>query len=57
MIEGISSLERLSPFFWALTGDPILNGVQAGNALLLSGVGLVFAAAGLMLFNRRDLGV
>lgn len=57
LIEGISSLERLSPFFWALAGDPILNGVQAGNALLLVGAGLVFAAAGVLLFQRRDIGV
>ncbi|MEE9297444.1 MAG: ABC transporter permease subunit [Acidimicrobiia bacterium] len=57
LIDGISSLEGLSPFFWALTGDPILNGVQAGNALLLVGVGLVFAAGGVLMFQRRDIGV
>lgn len=57
LVEGISSLERLSPFFWALAGDPILHGVQGGNALLLAGVGLFFAAAGVLLFERRDIGV
>jgi len=57
LIDAINSLERLSPFFWALTGDPILHGVQAGNALLLLGVGLGCITAGIWLFERRDIAV
>jgi ABC-2 type transport system permease protein len=57
LIDAISSLERLSPFFWALAGDPILNGVQAGNALLLLGTGLVFFGVGIWMFDRRDIAV
>ncbi len=57
LIDPINSLERLSPFFWALAGDPILNGIQAGNALLLLGSGVLFAGAGIWLFDRRDLAV
>lgn len=57
LIDAINPLERLSPFFWALAGDPILNGVQAGNALLLLGVGVGFAGAGIWMFDRRDIAV
>jgi ABC-2 type transport system permease protein len=57
LIDTISSLERLSPFFWALAGDPILHGIQAGNALLLLGVGLAFIALGIWRFTRRDIAV
>jgi ABC-2 type transport system permease protein len=57
LIDAISSLERLSPFFWALAGDPILHGIQAGNAVLLLGVGLAFMALGIWRFGRRDIGV
>ena len=57
LIDAISSLERLSPFFWALAGDPILHGVQAGNALLLLGVGLAFGAFGIWRFTQRDIAV
>lgn len=57
LIDAINSFERLSPFFWALAGDPILHGVQAGNALLLLGVGVVFAVIGIWRFERRDIAV
>ena len=57
LIDAISSLERLSPFFWALAGDPILNGIQAGNALLLLGSGIVFIGLGIWRFERRDIAV
>ena len=57
LIDAISSLERLSPFFWALAGDPILNGIQAGNALLLLGTGIVFIGLGIWRFERRDIAV
>ncbi len=57
LIEAINSLEYFSPFFWALAGDPILHGVQVGNALLLLGVGVVFIGTGIWLFERRDIAV
>jgi ABC-2 type transport system permease protein len=57
LIDAISSLERLSPFFWALAGDPILNGIQLGNALGLLGAGLGFMLVGGWVFTRRDLRV
>ena len=57
LIDAINPLERLSPFFWALAGDPILHGVQAGNALLLLGTGVLFIGAGIWLFERRDIAV
>lgn len=57
LIDAIGPLERLSPFFWALAGDPIIHGIQGGNALLLLGVGLAFIVAGIWRFERRDIAV
>lgn len=57
LIDSIQPLERLSPFFWALTGDPILHGIQGGNALGLLGVGAAFTAIGIWRFDRRDIRV
>lgn len=57
LIDAIGPLEVLSPFFWALAGDPILNGVQAGNALGMLAVGIGFIAVGIWVFERRDLKV
>lgn len=57
LVSEIEPLERLSPFFWALAGDPILHGVRLGNAALLIGVSAVFAGLGLVGFRRRDISV
>ena len=57
LIDGISTLEVLSPFFWALAGDTILHGPQWGNIALLALVGLGFVGIGIWRFERRDLAV
>jgi ABC-2 type transport system permease protein len=54
-IKGLKWVENFSPFSWYLSGEPLRNGVQWGHCALLVVVGLVFAAAGVWQFGRRDL--
>ena len=57
LVSEIEFLGRVSPFFWALTGEPILNGLQLGNASLLLGAAVVVATVGWWGFSRRDVSV
>jgi ABC-2 type transport system permease protein len=54
-INGLHWIQYFSPFYWYLGGEPLKNGVQWGHCALLAGLGVVFAAAGIRGFNRRDL--
>jgi len=57
VIDGVSGLERLSPFFWAFAGDPVVDGLQVGNALVLTGISVVAAVVAVWGFGRRDIRV
>lgn len=57
LVDSISWLQAASPFFWALTGDPILHGVQGGNALGMLAVAVALVALGIWSFDRRDIAV
>ncbi|WP_422773885.1 ABC transporter permease [Plantactinospora sp. WMMC1484] len=56
-VEGAEWLAELSPFHWYLGGQPLVNGFQAGGALLLLGTSALLVAAGTWAFNRRDVAV
>jgi ABC-2 type transport system permease protein len=56
-VQGLEWTRDLSPWHWYLGGEPLKNGLQAGDALLLLGVTVVLVAAGTWLFNRRDIAV
>jgi ABC-2 type transport system permease protein len=56
-IEGLQWTRDLSPWHWYLGGEPLKNGLQAGDSLLLLGVTVVLVAAGTWRFNRRDVAV
>ena len=56
-VEGLEWTRDVSPWHWYLGGEPLKNGLQAGDALLLLAVTLVLVAAGTLLFNRRDVAV
>jgi ABC-2 type transport system permease protein len=56
-IQGLAWTRDLSPWHWYLGGEPLKNGLQAGDALLLLAVTLVLVAAGTWRFNRRDVAV
>ncbi|HEY8339480.1 MAG TPA: ABC transporter permease subunit [Egibacteraceae bacterium] len=57
MVEGAAWLETISPFAWYLGGEPLTRGVDAGGVLALAALTLVVLAAGMIAFERRDLGV
>jgi ABC-2 type transport system permease protein len=47
----------VSPWHWYLGGEPLKNGLQAGDSLLLLAVTLLLVAVGTVVFNRRDVAV
>jgi ABC-2 type transport system permease protein len=55
--EGLAWTRDLSPWHWYLGGEPLKNGLQAGDSLLLLAVTLALVAAGTWRFNRRDVAV
>ena len=64
LIEGVAAasgslgpLQAISPWHWYLGGEPLTNGLQTGDALLLLAVTAVLVAAGTLGFNRRDVAV
>lgn len=54
-VEALTWTRNLSPFHWYLGGSPLSNGVQLGGALTLLTVTALLAAAGTLLFDRRDI--
>jgi ABC-2 type transport system permease protein len=55
--ESIAWLQNLSPFHYYSGGQPLRNGPQADDILILLGVSLLAVAAGAVIFNRRDVAV
>jgi ABC-2 type transport system permease protein len=54
-IETLRSINGLSLFHYYLGGNPLKNGLDAGNAVVLAAVALVLLVAALFAFERRDL--
>jgi ABC-2 type transport system permease protein len=48
---------HVSPFAWALGDDPIVNGLDVAGAAGLVALAVVSAAIGMVVHDRRDLGV
>jgi ABC-2 type transport system permease protein len=57
MAEGLEWTRNLSPWHWYLGGDPLVNGVQVGNCLLLLAATVLLTAAGTWRFTARDIAV
>ena len=53
--ERLADWARLSPFYYYGDGDPLVNGLDVGNAAVLLVVGLVILAVAVPLFQRRDV--
>jgi ABC-2 type transport system permease protein len=53
--ESGAGLERWTPNFYYLTGDPLANGMPWGDALILVALAAILIAAAVPAFNRRDL--
>ncbi len=56
-VEGLEWVENLSPFHWLTGGDPLRNGLQVGDSLLMLGLIVVLVAAGSWAFSRRDIAI
>ena len=57
VIDSLEPFHGLSPFYYYIGGDPLLNGLNAGHAGVLVGMTAVFIIAALMRFERRDISV
>ena len=51
----LSGWAKLSPFYYYLTSDPLVNGVGWGYIAVLLGMAACLVAVSFRLFNRRDL--
>lgn len=54
-IDQIEFLQLLSPFHYYLGGEPMMNGLDVGDAAVLVAIAAAAFAAALALFERRDL--
>ncbi|NUT34362.1 MAG: ABC transporter permease subunit [Hamadaea sp.] len=55
--ESAGWLKWLSPFHYFIGTDPLHTGWHPWQLLLLAGIGVATATAGIVLFDRRDVGV
>jgi ABC-2 type transport system permease protein len=46
---------RWSPFYYYLTSDPLINGMNWGHGALLTALAAALIALAVLVFNRRDL--
>lgn len=56
-VEGLAWTEKISPFYWYLGGEPLVNGLDWGGIGLLAGLAALLAGLGTWRFTRRDLAV
>jgi ABC-2 type transport system permease protein len=56
-IEGLAWTRDLSPFHYYAGGQPLHNGLQVGDALVLIALSLVLVALAAIAFRRRDIAV
>jgi ABC-2 type transport system permease protein len=54
-VAALTWTRSVSPFHWYLGGEPLVNGVRWGGVAALLATTVVLAAAGTVLFVRRDL--
>jgi len=53
--DGLSFLQKLSPFYYYLGNDPLNNGMDWGNAAVLAAIAIVLVGMSFPLFQRRDI--
>ena len=46
---------KVSPFYYYLSSDPLINGMPWGHAAVLGGLFLILVALSVWFFQRRDL--
>jgi ABC-2 type transport system permease protein len=57
IIDGGEWLKWLSPFHYFIGTDPLHTGWHPAHLLALAAVGIIGAAAGIVMFDRRDVGI
>ncbi len=57
MIDWLEPYRVLSPFYYYIAAEPLVNGLEPVHALVLAGLGAIFFAGALVTFERRDLAV
>ena len=57
VIDLLEPLSRLSPFYYYIDSDPLVNGLNLVHAAVLVALAAVLLAASTVTFERRDLGV
>ncbi len=53
--DSVAGLARLSPFYYYLSSDPLMNGMAWGHTTVLAGLFVALLVAAVMFFDRRDL--
>lgn len=56
-VDGLEWTRDYSAFTWLNGSEPLMNGIDAGHALLMLGICLVFVALGTLGYRRRDIAV
>ena len=55
LVSGLGQLQKASPFYHYGIGDPLREGISVGHFATLVAIAIVSAAAGIVLFERRDV--
>ena len=53
--DSTAAWAKVSPFYYYLSSDPLINGMPWGHAAILAGLFLILVALSVWLFQRRDL--
>lgn len=56
-VEGLEWVKEFSPFNWLNGNNPLQNGIEVGDALLMLGLTVGLVAVGTWAFGRRDVAV
>lgn len=55
IVDGLEPFEKLSPWFYFIESKPILNGLDAGDTVVLASISVVMVAVAIWGFRRRDV--
>jgi len=53
--DTLAGWAKISPFYYYLSSDPLMNGMRWGHGAVLAGLTVILVALALVLFQRRDL--
>jgi len=53
--DTLAGYAKWSPFYYYLTSDPLINGMNWGHGAVLTALAIGLVGLAVLLFNRRDL--